>query len=124
MTSGAGVFLLRQRVYGPCQGYQDLNDHDTFRHNPALQTACERVSPGASSPTLCRLENRMNRSAAWAIHKEFLAQCIGAFETPPEELILDFDATDAPVHGAQEGRFFHPSRFVFRHGIVARSAVN
>jgi hypothetical protein len=116
--------LLRRRVYALFQGYQDLNDHDTFRHDLALQTACERASPGASSPIQCRLENRMNRSAAWAIDEEFPAQCIGAFETPPEELILDFDATDAPVQGAQEGRFFHPSRFVFRHGLVARSAVN
>lgn len=48
----------------------------------------------------------MNRSVAWAIDEEFPAQCIGAFETPPEKLILDVDATDAPVHGAQEGRFF------------------
>jgi hypothetical protein len=56
--------LLRRRVYGLRQGYQDLKDHDTFRHDLALQTACERASPGASSPILCRLENRMNRSAA------------------------------------------------------------
>jgi hypothetical protein len=100
------LHLLRQRVFGLCQGYEDLNDHDTWRHDLALQTADERVSPGASSPTLCRLENRMDRSAAWAIHEEFLDQFIASFPTPPEELILDFDATDDPVHGAQEGRFF------------------
>lgn len=101
------LHLLRQRVYGLCQGYEDLNDHDTWRHDLALRTACERVSPGASSPTLCRLENRMDRSAAWVIHEEFLNQFIASFQAPPEELILDFDATDDPVHGAQEGRFFH-----------------
>jgi hypothetical protein len=98
--------LLRQRVYGLCQGYEDLNDHDDWRHDLALQTACDRVLPGASSPTLCRLENRMDRSAAWAIHEVLVDQFIASFKTPPAELTLDFDATDDPVHGHQEGRFF------------------
>jgi hypothetical protein len=99
--------LLRQRIYGLCQGYEDLNDHTTWRHDLALQTACERDVLGASSPTLCRLENRADRTAALAIHEEFLAQFIASFPAPPEALTLDFDATDDPVHGAQEGRFFH-----------------
>ncbi|WP_434129668.1 IS1380 family transposase [Methylocaldum sp. GT1BB] len=103
----AVLHLLRQRVYGLCQGYEDLNDHDTWRHDLALQTACERLSPGASSPTLCRLENRMDRAAALAIHEVFVEQFIASFPTPPDQLILDFDATDDPVHGHQEGRFFH-----------------
>ncbi|MDF9391029.1 MULTISPECIES: IS1380 family transposase [Methylococcus] len=101
------LHLLRQRVYGLCQGYEDLDDHDTWRHDLALQTSCERVSPGASSPTLCRLENRMDRLTAKVIHEVFLEPFIASFETPPDRLILDFDATDDPVHGAQEGRFFH-----------------
>ena len=49
--------MLRQRVYGLALGYEDLNDHDSLRHDLAWQTAVERDEPGASSPTLCRLEN-------------------------------------------------------------------
>lgn len=49
----------------------------------------------------------MDRATAWAIHEVFLEQFIASFAAPPDRLILDFDATDDPVHGAQEGRFFH-----------------
>jgi len=87
------LHLLRQRVYGLCQGYEDLNDHDTFRHDLALQTACERLSPGAANPILCRLENHMDRSAALAVHAVLAEQFIASFSTPPDPLILDFDAT-------------------------------
>ena len=99
--------LLRQRVYGVVQGYEDLNDHDRLRHDLALQSALGKVSPGASSPTLCRLEQRADRAAAVAIHEVIVDRFIASFATPPEELILDFDATDDAVHGKQEGRFFH-----------------
>jgi len=58
--------LLRQRVFGLCQGYEDLNDHDILRNDLAVQTALERDTAGASSPTLCRFENRADRSAAVA----------------------------------------------------------
>ncbi len=57
--------LVRQRVYGLCLGYEDLNDQNTLRADPAWQTAAERDEPLASSPTLCRWENRANRSVAW-----------------------------------------------------------
>jgi hypothetical protein len=53
------------------------------------------------------LENRVDRATAWAIHEVFLEPFIASFAAPPDRLILDFDATDDPVHGAQEGRFFH-----------------
>lgn len=99
--------LLRQRVYGLAQGYEDLNDHDTLRHDPLLQTALGQLHSAGSSPTLCRFENRENRAAAVAISCELVEQFIASYTTPPEELILDFDATDDPVHGKQEGRFFH-----------------
>ena len=99
--------LVRQRIYGLAQGYEDLNDHDTLRHDLAWQTAVERDRPLASSPTLCRLENRANRQAAWAVHEVFVEQFIASLAQPPTELILDFDATDDRVHGQQEGRFFH-----------------
>jgi len=99
--------LVRQRIYGLAQGYEDLNDHDTLRHDLAWQTAVERDVPLASSPTLCRLENRADRQVAWAMHKVLVEQFIGSFAQAPSELILDFDATDDRVHGQQEGRFFH-----------------
>jgi Transposase DDE domain group 1 len=99
--------LLRQRVYGIAQGYEDLNDHDRLRHDPLLQTALGQLHCAGSSPTLCRFENRENRAAAMAIARELVEQFIAGFTAPPSELILDFDATDDPVHGNQENRFFH-----------------
>lgn len=99
--------MLRQRVFGLVQGYEDLNDHATLRNDVLMQTACERDTALASAPTLCRLENRASRAAAWAIHEVMLNKFIASFRRPPEELVLDFDATDDPLYGKQEGRFFH-----------------
>lgn len=99
--------LIRQRLYGLAAGYEDLNDHDTLRHDLAWQTAVERDRALASSPTLCRLENRADRQVAWAVHEVMLAQFIASFAQPPPELILDFDTTDDRVHGRQAGGFFH-----------------
>jgi hypothetical protein len=98
--------LLRQRVFGLCQGYEDLNDHDTLRDDPAVQTALERDTAAASSPTLCRFESRADREAAVAIHRIVVDQFIASFKAPPTELIFDFDATDDIVHGNQDGRHF------------------
>jgi len=99
--------LLRQRVYGICLGYEDLNDHQTLRIDPALQSSIEREEVLGSQSTLCRLENRIDRQVAVNIHKLLIEQFIASHDEPPEELVLDFDATDDPVHGRQEGRFFH-----------------
>jgi hypothetical protein len=99
--------LLQQRVYGLCLGYEDLNDHQTLRHDPAIQTAVNRLSPLASQSTLCRLENRADRKALFAVHAVMLQQFIASFRRAPRKLVLDFDATDDRVHGMQEGRFFH-----------------
>jgi hypothetical protein len=99
--------LLRQRVYALALGYEDLNDHATLRVDPGLQTAVERDAPLASSPTLCRWENRADRETAWAIQRELVEQFIASYKQPPRRVILDFDATDDAVHGDQEGRFFH-----------------
>lgn len=99
--------MLRQRVYGIALGDEDLNDHDTLRNDLALQTAVDRVELLASAPTLCRLENRSDREAAWAMHQVLIEQFMASFEQPPAEIKLDFDATDDPVHGEQEGRFFN-----------------
>jgi hypothetical protein len=103
----AGRSLLRQRVYGLALGYEDLNDHQTLRADPGLQTAVERDAPLASSPTLCRWENRADRDAAWAVHGVLAERFIASYQHPPRRLILDFDPTDDAVHGNQEGRFFH-----------------
>ena len=99
--------LLQQRVYGLALGYEDLNDHDALRHDLAIQTAVGRTAVLASSPTLCRWENRADREAARRIHEVLVEQFIASFKRPPRKLILDFDATDDAVHGKQEGRFFH-----------------
>jgi hypothetical protein len=101
------IDLLRQRIYGLALGYEDLNDHDRLRQDLAWQTAVERNETLASSPTLCRLEQRVDRKAAVAFHAILLEQFIASFAEPPTELILDFDATDDRVHGNQEGRAFH-----------------
>jgi hypothetical protein len=106
-TTHRQVDLLRQRIYGLALGCEDLNDHDTLRHDVAWQTAVERGEALASSPTLCRLEQRVDRKAALAFHQVLLDKFIASFAEPPTELILDFDATDDRVHGNQEGRFYH-----------------
>ena len=99
--------LIRQRIYGLALGYEDLNDHQTLRSDPAFQTALDRDSELASASTLCRLENRSDRQTVWAIHQVIVENFISSRTSAPSELVLDFDATDDRVHGQQEGRFFH-----------------
>ena len=101
------VALLRQRVFGLALGYEDVNDHADLRHDLALQTAAERDRALASPSTLSRFENAADRSWAWSIHEALMEDFIASHSEPPEELILDFDATDDAVHGRQVGRFFH-----------------
>ena len=101
------VTLLKQRIYALALGYDDLNDHQQLRHDLALQTAVSQVDCLASASTLCRLEQRANRDTAVAMHEVLFQQFIQAHEQAPKRLILDFDATDTPLHGEQEGRFFH-----------------
>jgi len=99
--------MLRQRIYGIALGYEDLNDHDSLRHDLAFQTFVNSDSVLASSPTLCRFENKADRKIAVNIHKQIVETFINSFRKPPRELILDFDSTDDLIHGAQAGRFFH-----------------
>lgn len=73
----------------------------------ALQTAVGVDREVASAPTLCRLEKWADRATAWRLHEVLLDQFIASFESAPAELMLDFDATDNPLHGQQEARFFH-----------------
>ena len=99
--------MVRQRVHALALGYEDLNDHDGLRDDVVVQTACERDGSLASSSTLCRFEQRAERQWAIAIHQQLVEQFIASFSHRPRELVLDFDATDDPVHGHQPGRFFH-----------------
>lgn len=99
--------MLRQRVFGICLGYEDLNDHQSLRSDVAFQTSVGTDETLASSSTLCRFENKANREMAFDIHKVIVDQFVASFKKPPKELILDFDSTDDLVHGNQIGRFFH-----------------
>jgi Transposase DDE domain group 1 len=103
--------LLAQRIIAIALGYEDLNDHQKLRTDPALQVAAGKIPepevPLASSPTLCRFENRVERKTLFLVAEILVDQFIAAHPTPPEHVMLDFDATDDPVHGHQEGRFFH-----------------
>jgi hypothetical protein len=104
--------LLAQRIFGIACGYEDLNDHQRLRDDPLWQTAVDHPGPDdapqlASPPTLCRLENRVRRADLVRMAAALVECFIASHATPPEELVLDFDATDDPVHGRQENRFFH-----------------
>jgi hypothetical protein len=103
--------LIAPRIVAMALGSEDLNDHQTLRDDPALQLAAGRVPDGklsrASPPTLCRLENRIGRQTLIRISEVLVDQFIASHAQPPEHLTLDFAATDDPVHGRQEGRFFH-----------------
>ena len=109
--------LVAQRVLGLALGYEDLNDHQTLRHDPLLGLASGK-SDGeslASAPTLNRLELSSHRSGRY--HKlqldpakaESLLLKFGVqtLKRRQREVIIDLDATDDPLHGKQEGRFFH-----------------
>ena len=103
--------MLAQRIFSIALGYEDLNDQQTMRTDAALQVAAgvdsEEDNPMASPSTLCRLENRVPRKTLVRLSKILVDQFIASYDTPPDEITLDFDATDDPVHGEQEGRFFH-----------------
>jgi Transposase DDE domain group 1 len=107
MITHSLISMLKQRIYGIALGYEDLNDHTTLRNDPALQTSVERTDTLASSPTLCRMENRANRKMIFDANKLMVEKFIESFDLAPKEIILDFDATDDEVHGHQENRHFH-----------------
>jgi hypothetical protein len=114
--------MVLQRVAGIALGYEDLNDHDELRHDPVLAVLAGKLSakrsdcaPLAGKSTLNRLE--LSRPTATRYHKVshdpaaierlFVDVFLQAHRRPPEQIILDLDATDDPLHGHQEGRFFH-----------------
>ena len=107
--------ILAQRMFALAAGYEDLNDHQTLRNDTLMQALTDRrlkagqeeQDPLSSPPTLCRLENRITRGDLIGLAETLVDQFIASHQTPPEQLILDFDATDDTIHGNQEGRFFH-----------------
>jgi hypothetical protein len=103
--------LLAQRIYGIALGYEDLNDHHTLREDPLFAVLAEQrpdmTTPLASPSTLSRWENAISRQSLVRMSEVFVDQFIASYRRPPKQIVLDFDATDDPVHGDQEGRFFH-----------------
>ena len=114
--------LVGQRVFGIALGYEDLNDHDELRRDPMmavlagkLEARREDYAPVAGKSTLNRLELSRLQPTRYhkishnpvAIRRLFVDLFLEAHEQAPSEIILDLDATDDPVHGEQEGRFFH-----------------
>lgn len=103
--------LLAQRIFAIAAGYEDENDHDQLRHDPALQVVSEREpeedQPLGSPSTLCRLENRVSRQTIGRLHQVLADQFLASYDEAPAEIVLDLDATDDPLHGQQEGRFFN-----------------
>src|SRR5262245_40657379 len=124
--------LLKQRVYGLCLGYEDLNDHDRLRHDPLLAVLVGKRDPQgeqrarardrgkalAGKSTLNRLELTPVRASARSRYKKVVAHLdamqrffveafLQQYAVPPERIVLDLDATDFPLHGHQLGRFFH-----------------
>ena len=124
--------LVAQRVYALALGYEDLNDHDQLRHDPLLAVLAEKPDPSgenrvrerdqgkalAGKSTLNRLEltgevvseeERYKKIAMdqAAVDRMLVEVFLQAHREPPQAIVLDLDATDDPVHGNQEGRFFH-----------------
>src|SRR6266568_2443390 len=115
--------LVGQRVLALALGYEDLNDHDELRHDPVMAVLAgklqarrhKKCAAVAGKSTLNRLElsrpeptryHKISHDPA-AIEALFVELFLGAHAAAPDEVVLDLDATDDPVHGNQEGRFFH-----------------
>jgi hypothetical protein len=124
--------LIGQRVYGIALGYEDLNDHDSLRHDVVMGLLCEKNDPSgndrvrepdqgkpiAGKSTLNRLELTAENANQSSRYKKIVAETekidelmvdlyIQSHPRAPEQVVLDVDATDDPLHGHQEGRFFH-----------------
>jgi hypothetical protein len=124
--------LLKQRVFALCLGYEDLNDHDTLRHDPLLAALVGKDDPSgqdrrrradrgkalAGKSTLNRLELTPVRARARSRYKKVVAHLdrmqaffveafLQQYPVPPARITLDLDTTDFELHGHQLGRFFH-----------------
>ena len=114
--------MVAQRVYGLALGYEDLNDHEELRNDPLLAVLVEKADGGspvlAGKSTLNRLELTQETASRKERYKKIVLDhgavdrllvdiFLEAQREEPKEIILDLDATDDPLHGKQEGRFFH-----------------
>jgi len=113
--------LVGQRVLAIALGYEDVNDHERLRHDPLLAALAGKANPKeplAAPATIHRLElshpelaegDRYCRISLEpeAVDNLLIDFFLEAHEEPPEEVVLDLDATDDPIHGRQQGRFFH-----------------
>jgi hypothetical protein len=103
--------LLRQRVYQIASGYEDCNDANLLRRDPAFKAACDRLMSDAdlaSQPTLSRIENSTTKKDLYRIGEYFVYQYIRKKKKEkPRRIILDIDGTDDPTHGNQQMTFFH-----------------
>ena len=98
--------LLKQRVLQIAAGYEDANDANTLRHDPIFKVLLGRLpesgTPLASQPTLSRFENRVTRTELYRLARVFVDHFIASYDRPPKLIVLDFDDTEDPAHGAQE----------------------
>lgn len=110
--------MLAQRIYGLALGYEDLNDHEQLRKDPVFGVLAGREeleAPLAGKSTLNRMElgagvkDRYKKITFWkdAVDELLVKVFIESYEKAPTEIVLDIDTTDLPLHGKQEGRFFH-----------------
>ena len=107
--------LVRQRVFQIACGYEDQNDSDTLREDPLLKVVCGSLPESggdlASQPTISRMENaatiRSCHKIAKVLFELYLSQRENDGAAAPERVLLDFDSTDDPTHGEQEGSYYH-----------------
>ena len=115
--------LIAQRIHGIALGYEDLNDHEELRHDPVLGLLSGKLEAKrrdcavlAGKSTLNRLEHAPraedDRYCKLSVDEDamkrlFVSLFLESHARPPKRIVLDLDATDDPIHGGQEGRFFH-----------------
>ena len=103
--------MARERVYAICQDYEDANDLDTLRHDPALKTACQRLPKTgealASQPTISRFENMPGAKDQVRMAKSMAERVISQLPKGTQRVIIDVDPTEDPCHGQQEFEFFN-----------------
>ena len=105
--------LVRQRVFQIACGYEDQNDSNSLREDPLLKVGCGSLPESgkdlASQPTFSRLENAVDIRCCYRISQALFELYLRerGRDGVPEKVLLDFDATDDPTHGEQEGSYYH-----------------
>jgi hypothetical protein len=105
------IEMSRERIYAICQGYEDANDLDTLRRDPALKTACKRLPKTgealASQPTISRFENMPGSKDQLRMAEAMAKRVISRLPAGTRRVIIDVDPTEDPCHGQQEFEFFN-----------------